>query len=170
MTWALLIGSILALLFAFWLRRSALRQKVSLNLPGEIVYSDDSSNDQTFISDKYGLSGKPDYILKADGELIPVERKSRELSRRGPYDGEILQLAAYCLLVEEHFSVQVRRGQLMYPNRTIDIIFDAELRSTLLATLRDIELAGDADVSRDHRSPGRCRGCGFRHSCRDSLV
>jgi hypothetical protein len=38
-----------------------------------------------------------------------------------PYEGEILQLAAYCLLVEERFGKPVRRGQLLYQNRSLEV-------------------------------------------------
>jgi len=100
-----------------------------------------------------------------------VEQKSRVISAAGPYEGEILQLAAYCLLVEERFGKPVRRGQLLYQNRSVDVPFDDELRVRLLgalAELKSAELMGD--VPRSHNSPARCRGCGFRQLCRDSLA
>ena len=35
------------------------------------------------------------------GHLIPVERKKTLAPRRGPYDGDLIQAAVYCMLVEE---------------------------------------------------------------------
>jgi len=52
------------------------------------------------------------HIITVDGASIPIDRKSRHVSERGPHEGEVLQLAAYCLLVEEHFSAIVTRGTL----------------------------------------------------------
>jgi CRISPR-associated exonuclease Cas4 len=60
---------------------------------------------------------------------------------------------------------------LQYPNRSLDIPFDAALRTRLLDTLaamRKAEAAGDAP--RSNNSQARCRGCGFRKVCRDSLA
>ena len=107
----------------------------------------------------------------ADDESIPVERKSRLLSASGAYESEILQLAAYCLLVEERFGRQVKRGQLLFPNGSLDLEFDEELRGRLvnaLATLGAPERL--ALGGRSHNSRARCRGGGFRQVCGDSLV
>jgi CRISPR-associated exonuclease Cas4 len=123
------------------------------------------------VSDAHGLVGKPDYILEQDGELIPVERKSRKLSTGGAYAGEILQLAAYCLLVEEHYGRPVLSGRLLYQNRSLDVPFDSDLRANLHNALRALhEADGLEEVPRCHTSSGRCRGCGFRDVCGESLA
>ena len=63
---------------------------------------------------------------------MPVERKSRKLSTTGAYEGEILQLAAYCLLIEEHYGRPVLSGRLLYQDRSLDVPFDDRLRAKLL--------------------------------------
>jgi CRISPR-associated exonuclease Cas4 len=80
-----------------------------------VLYSDGDTTADVLVSEAHRLVGKPDYILERDGELVPVERKSRKLSTAGAYEGEILQLAAYCLLVEEHYDRPVVFGRLLYP-------------------------------------------------------
>jgi CRISPR-associated exonuclease Cas4 len=117
---------------------------------GEVVYSDRGAGDEVLVSHVHGLSGKPDYILSRGEELIPVERKSRSVSAAGAYEGEILQLAAYCLLVEERFGKPVRHGQLAYQNRSLEIVFGDELRGKLLDTVRAVnraEAAGDVPAA-----------------------
>src|SRR6266699_3384016 len=89
----------------------------------------------------HGLTGKPDYIRREGEELIPVERKSRLISAAGAYEGEILQLAAYCLLVEERFETPVRRGQLLYQNRSLEVLFDDHLRGKLLDIMGELKSA-----------------------------
>ncbi len=139
--------------------------------PQDVVHVDTGENDRVLTSHRYKLTGQPDYILEEHGERFPMERKSRDLDARGPYEGERLQLAAYCLLLEEHTGQPVRRGRLQYRNRTLDIPFDPALRAALLETLRGIGQRRHApDVRRNHASAGRCRGCGFRHRCPDSLA
>jgi CRISPR-associated exonuclease Cas4 len=170
MTW-LILASLVILALAVLLRRHARLSSASLGLPGELLYRDDDGNDELLVSDTHGLVGKPDYIRKESGELVPVERKSRKVTGSGPYEGEVLQLAAYCLLVEERFGKTIKRGQLQYQNRSLEIPFDADLRARLLRSLNSIRAAEAAsDISRSHNNPAKCRSCGFRQSCPDSLV
>ena len=117
MSW-LILASLALLALALLFRRYAKRRAEDLGLPGEVVYSD-TGRDILFVSDTHGLAGRPDYILKDGGEMVPLERKSRQVSPSGPYEGEVLQLAAYGLLVEERFGKPVLRGLLQYPNRSI---------------------------------------------------
>jgi CRISPR-associated exonuclease Cas4 len=171
MIWLILGASAAILVLAFFLRRHAQERLAGLDLAGEVVYWDDGAADEVLVSHQHGLTGKPDYIRREGEELIPVELKSRVMSAAGAYEGEILQLAAYCLLVEKRFGKPVGRGQLLYQNRSLEVLFDDRLRRKLLdavAELKSAELM--SDVPRSHNSPARCRGCGFRQACRDSLA
>jgi CRISPR-associated exonuclease Cas4 len=159
------------IVLALWLRRMAQTWVGPSARPNEVLHVDTGPNDLVLTSHRYKLTGQPDYILEEHGERFPMERKSRDLDARGPYDGERLQLAAYCLLLEEQTGTPVRRGRLEYRNRALDIPFDRALRAALLETLRDIQpLRGARNVRRNHHSAARCRGCGFRHQCSDSLA
>jgi hypothetical protein len=91
---AFILVSIVLLLIAWLMRRHAQHQ-IGKSLSGRILYTDTEANREILTSDRYSLSGKPDYILEEHGELIPVERKSRAVNSRGAYDSERLQLAAY---------------------------------------------------------------------------
>ena len=53
-------------------------------------------------SEKHDLRGKPDYIFKNifTRRLVPMELKSGEVAD-GPHHGDIMQLAAYFLIIEE---------------------------------------------------------------------
>lgn len=152
----------------FWLLARSRAEK--LDAVG-ILVSADESDSEPLVSDRHELVGWPDYVYRLDGELIPVERKSRKVGPRGPYDGEILQLAAYCLLVEERYQQPVQRGRLQYLNRSVDIRFDAQLRAKLMGALAAIKKASlTHEVPRSHESPARCRACGFQGICDQSLV
>jgi CRISPR-associated exonuclease Cas4 len=167
---ALALAAFAMVLMALGLRAYSKRRMAALDMAGEVVYWDATQSGETFESTEHGLTGRPDYILKSGKELIPVERKSRMLSGRAPHSGEILQLAAYCLLVEERFGRTVLRGQLQYPDRTLDIAFDDHLRRQLTAALHAMhEAITKDDVARSHTSPARCRACGFRDICTQAL-
>jgi CRISPR-associated exonuclease Cas4 len=168
LTGVLLLGALLLRQWARWSVGTSTR-------PHQILYADTGQNDLILTSHQYRLTGRPDYILAEGGERFPMERKSREVDARGAYDSERLQLAAYCLLLEEHTGQPVRRGRLEYRNRTLDIAFDDALRRALHAALSEMHALRSApDVRRNHTSAARCRGCGcgcgFRRQCSDALA
>jgi hypothetical protein len=71
----------------------------------------------------------------------------------------------------ESLGKPVRRGQLLFQNRSVEVVFDDRPRGRLLDTIAELKSAETIDeVARSHNSPARCRGCGFRQTCRDSLA
>jgi CRISPR/Cas system-associated exonuclease Cas4 (RecB family) len=77
----------------------------------------------TLYSRKYRLASRPDYVTREAGGFVPVEVKSRQCGKFGPYPGERAQLLAYCVLTEEEFGSGVEHGELRYANRTIMVPF-----------------------------------------------
>lgn len=169
---ALLIASTMFVALGVLVRVSAKRQGSAFDLSDEILYTDAGrSTADLLVSERYHLIGRPDYVLEESGERIPVERKDRMLTHSGPHESERLQLAAYCLLLEEREGRPVHRGRLQYQNTSLDITFDEALRRKLLATLAAIQASADlANVRRSHPSPARCQGCAFRMQCSESLA
>jgi CRISPR-associated exonuclease Cas4 len=169
---ALLLAFLLILFLAFLLWRRAMVGRAGTGLPkGQIVYSDMGQWEETspLYAPRYALAGKPDYLLRIDRQTIPVEVKP---SRRAPepYAADTLQLAAYCLLVEETTGVRPAYGLLRYRDQTFQIPFDERLRQTLLATLHDMRRdLHQRDVARSHTEPVRCRLCGQRAHCEQRL-
>ncbi len=169
---ALLIASMMFVALGVLVRASAKGRSSIFGLSDEILYSDSRrSTVDLLVSDRYQLIGRPDYVLEEGAERIPVERKDRLLTHSGPHESERLQLAAYCLLLEEREGRPVNRGRLQYLNTSLDIPFDETLRRKLLATLTAIQMSADlADVRRSHPSPARCQGCALRMQCTQSLA
>ena len=100
----LLIGVLL--LLALWLYLSAARSQRRSGLPqGRLVYADTgrwSEVSRPYFSQRYRLTGKPDYLVETGDGLVPVEVKHGAAPVGGqPYDSHVMQLAAYCLLVED---------------------------------------------------------------------
>lgn len=117
------------------------------------------------------LTGKPDYVVRGKrGDLIPVEFKSSKAPAE-PYEGHIMQLVAYCVLVESHFGKRPSHGIIRYEDRSFDIKYTAELEDELIAVLEEMRFdLEDADVPRSHDAWQRCNGCGFKAGCEQSLV
>ncbi|MCL4861232.1 MAG: Dna2/Cas4 domain-containing protein [Caldilineaceae bacterium] len=165
---AVVLGCVgLALL---WLGRQAY-MKTGLPL-GEVVYSDTGAwqrLEKPLISRRYGLVGKPDYLVRVSERgrtvTVPVEVKSRNRPPT-PIEGHILQLAAYCLLVEEHFHAAPPYGLLRYADATLKIPFTDALRRQTWETADAIRRQRHAaNLSRSHTEAQRCRHCGYLHAC-----
>ncbi|MGD8792212.1 MAG: PD-(D/E)XK nuclease family protein [Anaerolineae bacterium] len=173
MGWLLLAALLLGGL-GLWLLRRAGAGRRRAGLPtGRVTYADTGAWDRCerpLFSDRHRLTGRPDYLVRVRGGLVPVEVKSGA-APDPPYDSHVLQLAAYCLLVEEQEGRAPPYGILKYDDRAFEIDYTSGLRDELLAVLDDIRHdLGARDVDRSHDQPGRCGGCGHRHRCDQSLV
>ncbi len=149
------------------------RQRREAGLPGgRVVYTDTRAwgkVEKPLFSEELGLTGKPDYLVENNGQIIPVEVKSGR-TPDAPYDSHIFQVAAYCLLVEKAYGKRPPYGIIHYPNRDFAVDFTRELESALLDQLADMRRDEyRTDVPRSHEDAARCRRCGFRKVCDQRL-
>ncbi len=147
-----------------------LRMKKSRNLPeGEWIYNDltsDGKPTRTLYSSRYGLSGKPDMILKQGKELIPVEIKSAPGGDR-PYPAHEMQLAAYCLLIGENYGIRPSHGILRYRDKQFTVTFTADLMDRLLDQLETMRKEEpEKELAPRCRNSRKCGRCGFSSICR----
>jgi CRISPR-associated exonuclease Cas4 len=151
---------------------SAKTMRMVYGIPdGKVIYSDLDRPGKALYSKKLGISGKPDYIVKGKGRnLIPVEIKSGRAKE--PHKNHIMQLAAYCYLVEENYHRSVPYGIIVYSDGVQHRInFDKNLRSDLLATVDEMKSALRHDCpKRAHSYKQRCLHCSFNSSCKRSLL
>jgi len=168
----LLALSLGLLALVIWLWAESLRRRGGLP-PGRLLYSDTDPlgrPERPFFSARYQLTGRPDYLVEESGYVIPVEVKSGNRPLE-PYLSHRLQLAAYCLLVEDTYGRAPPYGVLRYRDGSVAVSYTPELRRMLLAMLRAIRQNSSARwVSRSHDSPVRCRACGFRSRCKEALA
>jgi len=167
------IGLLLLLTAAVWWWSRRLAQRAGLP-PGEVIYSDDGAwfaNDKPLYAEDLQLVGKPDYLVEqVNGDIIPVELKSRKAPTE-PYEGHILQLAAYCLLVEANFGVRPEYGILQYKDAAFAIDYTEEMEEDLLSLLAEMrEDMFASDVDRDHNDWQRCARCGVQDVCYQRLA
>ncbi len=160
----LLLGTAVFLAF-----RSRNLQEQSGLPPGDVIYSDSGAwfpNADVLVASAYGLSGKPDYLVQqADGSIVPVEIKSGRAPYE-PWEGHVLQLAAYCLLTEEAYGQRPPFGILQYQDKAFAIDYTPDLEEDLLDLLtemRDSQFEGELD--RDHNDWQRCARCGMNNVC-----
>jgi CRISPR-associated exonuclease Cas4 len=166
---------LLTLIIALALFLSARRQRAQTGLPygARIVYADTGAwkkVERPLFARRYGLTGKPDYIVAERGATIPVEVKPNRVAS-APRKSDTLQLAAYALLVEENFGAAPAYGLLKYRDAVFQAELTDELRARLLNTLAAMRRDFAArDVARSHAEPRRCRACGYCDECEQALV
>ena len=152
------------LLVSRWLRAAS-------GVPeGGIAYQDSGPDSPLMDSARYGLVGKPDYLVRAREGVVPVEVKP---SRRDgqAHRSDILQVAAYCLLVEDTQASFGGYGVLRIGRTSHRVRFTDDLRAELLGTLEEMRLLMAAsDVEANHDSAGRCRACSCRQSCGNPIL
>ena len=185
-----LLPAFLILLFIALSAYFASRRAARLTgLPsGRLIYSDTGNpvgsigsiienaqgvkQEKPLISQEYGLIGRPDYLVRTKGGVVPVEAKSTKCPSNGrPYDSHVMQLAAYCLLVETVISAQVPYGVIKYSDREIIVDYTEELKGELIMLLEEMREARDAeDVHRSHQDVRRCSKCSMREVCTQSLA
>jgi len=165
----MLLFIVAALGSGMYLLSIALRRRTGLP-GGRVGYSDADAVGESLLAPRYGLVGKPDYIVWENDRPIPVEVKPKRTAPE-PYLSDVLQLAAYGLLVEETYGQAPPYGILRYANTNFHIEFTPQLRGYLLYIMDQMRANLKArDVARSHEHPARCAACGFRDICGQSLA
>ncbi len=154
------------------LRLAATQRRQAGLPPGRVIYADTGAWDRCqrpLFSARYHLTGRPDYLVQELSSTIPVEVKSAAAPPT-PYPSHVLQLAAYCLLIEEEYGQAPPYGILKYRDAALSIDYTPALRAQLLNVLAEMRAALAAkNVARSHEEPNRCRGCGYGDDCRERL-
>lgn len=165
---AILLG--VAALILFWIARRKQRQS---GLPGSrLIYTDTQAwvrLEKPLFCQELSLTGKPDYLVEQNDQIIPVEVKSsRQL--KSPYESHVFQLAAYCILVERSYGKRPAYGILHYPDQTFAIDFTPLLEAKVISLLAEMQAAAQAgQAERSHASAQRCSHCGYRDICDQAL-
>lgn len=115
------------LLLGFWY----LQTKDLGILKNKYFYADSSKTPAPILFSKtLNLSGKPDYLIKQKGMIFPVEVKTGRTPKE-PYDNHVMQLMAYCLLVEENYGQRPFGGFLKYPEKEFKIAYTDQAKENI---------------------------------------
>jgi CRISPR-associated exonuclease Cas4 len=164
--------TVLFIALLLWLMSLRLRKQSGLP-EGRVIYSDAGAwqrNEQALFSRAHQLAGKPDYLVQTAQGIVPVEVKSSAAPAH-PREGHVLQLAAYCLLVEEQLGQRVPHGIIQYADKQFAIDYTPALRTELLRVMGEMRVAqAHSTAHRDHNEPRKCAACGLRDVCDERLV
>src|SRR5687768_16891531 len=144
MMWvALIVALLFVVAFSAYVLSKSMASRTGLP-EGELLYSDTGfpigkisritrsevgeKQEKPLVSKRYGLIGRPDYLVKTKEGVIPVEAKSAKLPPSGrPFDSHIMQLAAYCLLVEDVLGANAPYGIIRYRDSEVQVHYTPEL-------------------------------------------
>jgi CRISPR-associated exonuclease Cas4 len=101
---------------------------------------------------------------------IPIEVKTG--AYREAQENHILQLAAYCHLLEENYNNFVPYGILIYSNKArFKIPFDPKTRFDLESAIKNIRyILKTGKISRNHNEISKCKNCSMKYYCDFKLV
>ncbi len=152
----------------YQIRRLLEERQRALNLPaGELVYEDIDGQGEALISDQAPLLGKPTYIVKApDGRLVPIEVKNTPHNELRPANHHVLQIAAYCLILEDYAVVPPTHGILRYADREFIVDYTPALRKKVLRVLEEMSLCSERQPPPlQKQKVTKCRSCIFQPIC-----
>ena len=124
---AIIIISLGLLLLVFTLHQ----RKQFGSISGDLIYQDtEEKPEDPLWAKSIPLVGKPDYLKKENGYIIPIEVKTGKTPYE-PYLGHIKQLMAYCFIVEEIYSIRPPGGYIRYPNKEFKLAYTDEARESV---------------------------------------
>ena len=140
----------------------------ALGLPeGELVYEDADGEGEPLSSSAYPLVGKPDYVVQLpDGRPVPIELKLGVQDATLPYSNHSVQVAAYCLILEDYFVQAPMHGILRYADREFTIEYTPALRKKVIKLLGEMEHCSEQQPPPlAKQRPAKCRMCVFQPIC-----
>lgn len=143
-------------------------ETISLNLSVNTeFFSGEFIQDEPVLrSDKFGLSGSPDRLLKINESLVPSIIKTGNMPENGVWNGDRLQLTAYSILVEEQYNSIVKKGFVEYARWGIvrPVVIKRHERRKVLQVMDRIKKIQDGFMpERPEDAP--CEYCGFDGIC-----
>lgn len=92
---------------------------------------------ETIFAKTIPLVGKPDYLVKEKGIILPVELKTGK-TPTSPYLNHTMQLMAYCLLVDEQFGIRPPGGYIKYPDKEFKIAYTKEAEESVRSLVKEM--------------------------------
>lgn len=119
-------------------------------------------------SDAWGIRGKVDFARYRDGQLVAIEHKKGRSRGDDAWETDKLQVAAYAVLLSEHFGRPVAEGRVRYhaSNKTVRVAVDDAARERLRhAVARARELSRSLERPPVTDNENLCAKCSLAPVC-----
>jgi len=124
---------------------------------------------EEIVSTKYGIRGKPDYIIKLEEDYIPIEEKTADLDT--PPFPHVIQLTAYCMLIEDKYGKAPPYGIIRYKNYKFKIPYEKRWKDMVISFREKmIEDLKRGKAHRNHFNKNKCKSCIRKEYCNERLV
>ncbi|HVB72275.1 MAG TPA: Dna2/Cas4 domain-containing protein [Ktedonobacteraceae bacterium] len=140
----------------------------ALGLPeGNLVYEDADGQGEPLSSRAYPLVGKPDYVVQLpDGRPVPVELKLNVHEASAPFSNHIVQVAAYCLILEDYFEQLPTHGIVRYADCEFTVEYTPALRKKVIRLLAEMaKCSTPQPPALKSQRAAKCRPCTFKAIC-----
>ena len=110
----------------------------------------------------YDLQGKPDYVFCSPlrKQIVPVELKSGSIGTESvPHHGDLLQLGAYFLLLEDVYGKRPAYGRIVYRDYLFEIKNTKRIRREILRTMAEMRQMLEDGEGIPKNSFAHCRPC-----------
>jgi CRISPR-associated exonuclease Cas4 len=162
----------LLLILGGGLVRLSRRWSADAGVPGGRIVSVDLERHgraaSVLVDPELNLTGKPDLLMETRRGWVPVEIKSGPASAR-PHASHVLQLMAYCRLVQAAYGRRPPHGILQYADRGYQLPYTRRVEACLQQRIDRIRARAQELPNRSHNEPARCGACGFRLACNQRL-
>jgi len=127
------------------------------------IYSDHKERpEKALFSSKYGLTGRPDFILHTKDGLLPLEIKHAKRPNQ-PYLSHVMQLISYCLLIEEEKGTRPRYGFIQYKGgNPFAVPYTEGMRASLLKTMQEMRSYSESPKP---VLKYKCERCNYKGDC-----
>lgn len=116
-------------------------------------------------SESLGLKGKIDVLDMEGARAVPVERKRAESGQY--YRSDKLQLAGYCMLLEDHLDEPVREGAiyLYETDQRMHVSITDDHREDVREQIETMRSMTVDDIPPLTDNPSKCEACSARTYC-----
>jgi len=124
-------------------------------------------------SQKLELMGVIDRVEIYKGNIIPAELKTGKAPTDTLWEGHRIQLAAYMLLLEEKYGLEVKGGYIHYLNEDIkyDVIMNPFLKQDILALIKKVkETLDSSEIPEPIHSENKCNACSLKGECQNKVL
>ncbi len=117
-------------------------------------------------SEKYDMSGTADIILEFEKICIPIEQK---FTNNFLSEGNILQLSAYGLIIEEEYGKNVEKGfiEILHSEKLYEINIKENFRKVEEIIKEIKKIIEDEMFPERNGSRKKCSDCEYRRFCND---
>lgn len=164
------IIGIIIVLVVLWIGLRRRTPRSPLDIEGKLIWVDRGNSTAIFTNDAFYVCGKPDLIYKQKQGTLAVEYKSRS----GPvYESDIVQAKVAALATRGSKRYRVDRIMIKTKSteRYVDLpADDSALYQQVERYVETVRMAKRGGMLTASPTVPKCRSCGYRTPCADSLA